>query len=764
LEELAKKCEEQTALLEEYKIRHGQDTATAKQLSQLVEQKDEEVKKFSNELTQLKTGLEKVELRLSETVGERGSVNNWESNQRKIDEDNEAKFARLQVIQTTLTNFESMHIPEMKTIYEQVKKTYAKMDECMKDSKDEAHEAAKNLIKQEMDRMVITMNEMKEIRSEVVATAIMLEEVKPIAQTVHKAMEQVKHIKSYEELAQEVETIRLLLVENGTSKISNKGLKGMKLRGNQQSSQVQQKEIEAIVKRIVGAQIAVQLKQESVVHAIEKVAGHQCDVIATSYEKAEQNMENQHKARLDELQSVGKEQIALLKVATDENNEELAKSSAEEEMSKMQKQIDKATTRITLSNTMDANGRMALRTEMSALQGRMNTTNTQIEEMTPKISEVQTQIKDVIPRLEAVQSSTTPTTPLPTKQRFDGFEDPTSGRRTIIANEIERIKYIDKGWDCIFMTFDEDEAIKWMNTQKTTPNPTDQNSESPSTSEPSPTEDGETTDKDEKPQESSEDEEPYKPHDPRSNHYQGQHDKRGSRRGSVDANIVCDACHMRGHPASRCHSLAGAANKGSRNNKHPSHQHTQPRNDKPDDNFDYQGYIQDQYDQSRTDYDFQRRQNEEMDDLINQSRHFDYLRYQEEEAYAQGWDSTELDVENEMRHMRMHRDDYGYPFYESMGDKAYRDERPDLNRNDYTTGNWKQEQQFRQRNGPYRGPPQEEWTPKSHTQAQYEMPFDQDQWDRPQNRGFSPQRKPHHLFATVLTSHNRHACHQINGQ
>jgi chromosome segregation ATPase len=131
LEELAKKCEEQTALLEEYKIRHGQDTATAKQLSQLVEQKDEEVKKFSNELTQLKTGLEKVELRLSETVGERGSVNNWESNQRKIDEDNEAKFARLQVIQGMMTNFESLHIPEMKTIYEQVKKTYATMEECM---------------------------------------------------------------------------------------------------------------------------------------------------------------------------------------------------------------------------------------------------------------------------------------------------------------------------------------------------------------------------------------------------------------------------------------------------------------------------------------------------------------------------------------------------------------------------------------------------------------------------------------------------------
>jgi hypothetical protein len=484
LEELAKKCEEQTALLEEYKIRHGQDTATAKQLSQLVEQKEEEVKQFSNELTQLKTGLEKVELRLSETVGEKGSVNNWEANQRKIDEDNEAKFARLQVIQGMMTNFESLHIPEMKTIYEQVKKTYATMEECMK--KGSNHGEVTTFIKQEMDRMVITMNEMKEIKSEVVATAIMLDEVKPIAQTVHAAMEQVKHIKSYQELVQEVETIRLLLAESGNSTISNKGLKGMKTRGNQQSSPVQQKEIDAIVKQIVGAQIAVQLKQEAVVHAIEKVAGHQCDVIATSYNKAEQNMENKHKERLDELKFVGKEQLAMIKVATDESKEELTKTS-KEEIAKMQQQIDEASTRITLSNTMDANGRMALRTEMSALQGRMAETKEQIEKMENNTEKEQQSRAEFIEKMKALKTSvaemvtnvaatnatevdpnvdSTVETVEKEKKRYDGFKDASTGRRTTVDTDVDREKYRAKGWDRVFMTYDELEAIKWMNAQQ----------------------------------------------------------------------------------------------------------------------------------------------------------------------------------------------------------------------------------------------------------------------------------------------------------
>jgi hypothetical protein len=390
---------------------------------------------------------------------------------------------------------------------------------------------------------------------------------------------------------------------------------------------------------------------------------------------------------------------------------------------------------------MDANGRMALRAEMSALQERMKTTTNQIDEVTPKINAVQEQMEDITPKLEAVDSGTvSENTPTPAKQRYDGFEHPTNGRRTIVSNDAERAKYIDKGWDCIFMTFDEEEAIKWMNTQNTKSNQYDQQSEAPSKSGSSshpPTEDVEMTEKEEECPcpESSDDADPYKPHDPRSKHYKGQQDKRGPRNAKMpsksDASIICDACHMKGHHASRCHTMQ---NNGLNNTKKPNHQ-------QPEDDFDYQGYIQDQYDQSRTDYDFQRRQNEDMDDLINQYGNFDYLRYQEEEAYTGAYDSNELDVENEMRHM-MHRDDYGYPFYESMGDKAYRDERPDINRNDYTTGNWKKEQQFRQRNGPYRGPPQEEWTPKSHTQTQYEMPFDQDQWDRPQHRGFSPQRKP----------------------
>jgi hypothetical protein len=255
-------------------------------------------------------------------------------------------------------------------------------------------------------------------------------------------------------------------------------------------------------------------------------------------------MENKHKEMLDELKFAGKEQIALLKVATDESKEEITKKS-KEEMTKMQQQIDEASTRITLSNTMDANGRMALRTEMSSLQGRMATTNDHIEEMTPKISEIQAQIQEVMPKLVTMESNTeneqnsraeflekmkalktsvaemvttaaannapegSPTVETVEKEnmRYDGFEDASTGRRTIVDTDMDREKYRKKGWDRVFMTYNELEAIQWMNAQQQfTPKstPIDTNAKFDSTT------DEEAT---------RSDESPYKDHDPRAKNY-----------------------------------------------------------------------------------------------------------------------------------------------------------------------------------------------------------------------------------------------------
>lgn len=135
-----------------------------------------------------------------------------------------------------------------------------------------------------------------------------------------------------------------------------------------------------------------------------------------------------------------------------------------------------------------------------------------------------------------------------------------------------------------------------------------------------------------------------------------------------------------------------------------------------DDSFDYQRYIDDIYDQSSSDYDHHHQQNidqQYIDDIYDQSsRYYDYHHQQNIEAWSDGFDSSELEVEKEMSIM-ITRDEYGFPFYESMGDNAFRDERDGFNPDDYTTGNWKLEQEYRRRNGPYIGPPQEEWSQKS---------------------------------------------------
>jgi hypothetical protein len=59
------------------------------------------------------------------------------------------------------------------------------------------------------------------------------------------------------------------------------------------------------------------------------------------------------------------------------------------------------------------------------------------------------------------------------------------------------------------------------------------------------------------------------------------------------------------------------------------------------------------------------------------------LHDQQIEASMDGYDSSELDVENEMSIM-MTRDDYGFPFYESMGDLSFRDNREGFSPDDYT--------------------------------------------------------------------------------
>jgi hypothetical protein len=113
------------------------------------------------------------------------------------------------------------------------------------------------------------------------------------------------------------------------------------------------------------------------------------------------------------------------------------------------------------------------------------------------------------------------------KKRYDGFEDASTGRRTIVDTDMDRETYREKGWDRVFMTYDEVEAMKWMNAQQPI-TPKSMPIDSTSTNDEASAEPKSKSTHDEASTRVSDDE-PYKDHDPRSKNYNGQLDRRGAR-------------------------------------------------------------------------------------------------------------------------------------------------------------------------------------------------------------------------------------------
>ena len=136
-------------------------------------------------------------------------------------------------------------------------------------------------------------------------------------------------------------------------------------------------------------------------------------------------------------------------------------------------------------------------------------------------------------------------------------------------------------------------------------------------------------------------------------------------------------------------------------------------------------------------------------------------RDQQIDAIIFGYDSSELHVENEMSIM-MTRDDYGFPFYESMGDLSFQDNREGFSPDDYTTGNWKKEQAYRTCHGPYTGPPETEWSQKTsldststqqHMELNYLMGSDGVQHIRYSDLMHLELKEPQQRFETLCKVH-----------
>jgi chromosome segregation ATPase len=75
LENLRSECTDAIKKTNKFKMKHGNDTKEAMELVAQTTEKEKKVQEFEREIVELKANLEKMEKRLTDVMGEKGSVN-----------------------------------------------------------------------------------------------------------------------------------------------------------------------------------------------------------------------------------------------------------------------------------------------------------------------------------------------------------------------------------------------------------------------------------------------------------------------------------------------------------------------------------------------------------------------------------------------------------------------------------------------------------------------------------------------------------------
>jgi hypothetical protein len=715
LEQLRNECNDAIKKMNKFKMKHGNDTKEAMELVMQSAEKEKKVKDFEQEIVELRLNLEKMEKRLTDVMGEKGSVNNIEANFNAMNASYEQQKQHLDKFEAKLDNVENNTLRKVETIAQQCGETYQKVITANKAIEQDVEalraihkagakqEETLKVIQKEMKSMLEMLKEFREIKSETMAASLMVQEVQPIAKKLEEAMRKMNHIQSYEELEKEVKTIKTVIseLEKGAQPSGKKGGRWPTSAGCSRA------EVEAIVKKYC--------TPEQTRIMLEKEGAYQAETIFNKSKGWMDEFDRKGKSWNEEFQNAREDAVKLIGMETDDaiklisnkaqqSHSETIKTVTESRQEAIQtltttmdllkeeadamiepmlevktdfaakiKEMEQLITRNTLLNTMESNSRAEFRQSMENLK---NAVADMVKQIPTQVSPTESSEVGETTEQRAPETTTSPTKSGIQKEqemgRIDGYMWPPTGAKALAEDERERSNLKEKDWIWSRRFYNVKDAIKWLN---------DESEDGDQTEILSSEKDKDDDDSQESHKKNGEDDSNYKDHDPRSSKYNGQFER-------------------------------------NKKNKHQRQQDDFP--------------------------------------------HVEHGNYSGWHGYHD--DNSELDIERLMAE-QYDRDQHGMDYYQSMGDEKCRDRRrtyqdEEINRENYTTGNWVREQNYRIRNGTYRGSPREEWQEQFNYQQydedrERDMGFDfgQEYWDRSRGNGTgrsnsrqSPQR-----------SHQRHS-------
>jgi chromosome segregation ATPase len=127
LEQLGNECNDAIKKMNKFKMKHGNDTKDALELVAQSAEKEKRVKDFEQEIADLKMNLEKMEKRLTDVMGEKGSVNNIEANFNAMNASYEQQKQHLDKFEAKLDNVKNNTLRKIETIAQQCGETYQKV-------------------------------------------------------------------------------------------------------------------------------------------------------------------------------------------------------------------------------------------------------------------------------------------------------------------------------------------------------------------------------------------------------------------------------------------------------------------------------------------------------------------------------------------------------------------------------------------------------------------------------------------------------------
>jgi DNA repair ATPase RecN len=216
LEQLRNECNNAIKKMNKFKMKHGNDTKEALELVTQSAEKEKKVKDFEQEIVELKFNLEKMEKRLTDVMGEKGSANNIEANFNAMNASYEQQKQYLDKFEAKLDNVENNTLRKVETIAQQCGETYQKVITANKAIEQDVkalraihkagakQEETLKVIQKEMKSMLEMLKEFREIKSETMAASLLVQDIQPIPKKLEEAMRKMNHIQSHEELEKEV--------------------------------------------------------------------------------------------------------------------------------------------------------------------------------------------------------------------------------------------------------------------------------------------------------------------------------------------------------------------------------------------------------------------------------------------------------------------------------------------------------------------------------------------------------------------------------